>query len=62
MFDAGWLNLGSLLLGLVAWVLPVVNLMHHNKADHRNWVVFSVASVGACAISCACKFSIPITW
>lgn len=51
MFGAGWLNLGSLVLGLIAWILPVVNLMQHNKADHRNWVVFSVAGVSACAIS-----------
>ncbi|MEL7657284.1 MAG: hypothetical protein AAGU75_15430 [Bacillota bacterium] len=51
MFGAGWLNLGSLVLGLIAWILPVVNLAQHNKADHRNWVVFSVASISACAIS-----------
>ncbi len=46
-----WLNLGSLVLGLTAWILPVANLAKHNKADHRNWVVFSVVSVSACAIS-----------
>lgn len=51
MFGAGWLNLGSLVLGLVAWILPVVNLMQRNKADHRNWVFLSVASVSACAVS-----------
>ena len=51
MFGAVWLNLGSLVLGLIAWVLPVVNLVQHKKADHRNWVAFSVASVSACAIS-----------
>mgnify|MGYP000955445992 CR=1 FL=1 len=48
---ASWLNLGSIVLGLIAWILPVVNLVQHNKADHRNWAVFSVASVSACAIS-----------
>jgi len=51
MFGAGWLNLGSLILGLIAWILPVVNLVQRNKADHRNWVVFSIVSVSACAIS-----------
>lgn len=51
MFGAGWLNLGSLVLGLIAWILPVVNLVQHNKADRRNWVAFAVASVSACAIS-----------
>lgn len=46
-----WLNVGSLVLGLIAWILPVANLAKHNKAEHKNWVVFSVASVSACAIS-----------
>jgi cytochrome c oxidase subunit 4 len=56
MFGAGLLNIGSLVLGLIAWILPVVNLVRHNKADHRNWVVFSVASVSACAISLCMQF------
>ncbi len=51
MLGAGWLNLGSLVLGLIAWILPIVNLVQHNKAGHRNWVAFSIASVSACAIS-----------
>ena len=51
MFGAGWLNLGSLLLGLIAWILPVVNLVLHDKTDNRNWIAFSVASVSTCAIS-----------
>jgi len=59
MFGAGWLNLGSLVFGLIAWILPVINLMKHHKADPRNLVVFSVASVSACAISlCMQIFSI----
>ncbi len=51
MFGAGWLNLGSLVLGLVAWILPGINLARHNQADHRHWVAFSIASLSACAIS-----------
>jgi hypothetical protein len=51
MFGAGWLNLGSLVFGLIAWVLPVVNLVQYSKAGRRNWGVFVLASVGACAIS-----------
>jgi len=51
MFGTGWLNLGSLVLGLIAWILPGINLMQTNKADQRNMMVFSVASVSACAIS-----------
>ncbi|WP_343379293.1 hypothetical protein [Candidatus Bathycorpusculum sp.] len=46
-----WLNLGSLLLGLVAWLLPLINLVIGNKAKNKNWAVLSVASVSACAVS-----------
>ena len=47
----GLLNLGSLLLGLIAWILPVVNLMRYKKHDHRSWVTLSIMSISACAIS-----------
>jgi hypothetical protein len=46
-----WLNVGSLVLGLIAWILPVVNLMLYKKRDHRNWGVLSIMSISACAIS-----------
>ena len=45
------LNLGSLVLGLIAWILPVVNLKRYKKRDNKNWIVLSVMSLGACAIS-----------
>jgi len=47
----GLLNLGSLLLGLIAWILPVINLANNNKAEHKNWVVISISSVSTCAIA-----------
>lgn len=47
----GLLNLGSLVLGLIAWILPVVNLMRYQKQNHRNWFFLSVLSMSACAIS-----------
>ena len=47
----GLLNLGSLVLGLIAWILPVVNLIRYKKHDHRNWVSLSILSISACAIS-----------
>ena len=47
----GWLNIGSLLLGLIAWILPVINLMRNNKHEHKNWGVLSFISISACAIS-----------
>lgn len=45
------LNPASLVLGLIAWILPVINLMQHKKHDNRNWVVLSTISLSACAIS-----------
>lgn len=47
----GMLNLGSLLLGLLAWVLPVINLVRRDKTKNKSWVALSVASISACAIS-----------
>jgi len=38
----------SLLLGLLAWVLPVLVLVKH---ESKNRFYFSIASVSACAIS-----------
>ncbi|KHF39278.1 hypothetical protein [Halalkalibacter okhensis] len=52
MIDYSWLNVGSLVLGLIAWILPVVNLMRDKKDVHRNnWVALSIISISACAIS-----------
>ncbi|MCH7321590.1 hypothetical protein LZ480_06750 [Solibacillus sp. MA9] len=47
----GWLNIGSLLLGLIAWILPVIYLMRNKKHEHKNWGVLSVISVSACAMA-----------
>lgn len=47
----GLLSLGSLVLGLIAWILPVVNLMEYEKHAHRNWAILSIMSTSACAIS-----------
>lgn len=50
-FDYTWLNVGSLVLGLVAWILPVVSLMRYEKRGHRNWISLSILSMIACTIS-----------
>ncbi|MDQ0156722.1 hypothetical protein [Robertmurraya andreesenii] len=47
----GLLNVGSLLLGIIAWILPVVNLAGYKKNNRSNWVTLSILSVSACAIS-----------
>lgn len=51
MFGASWLNIGSLLFGLVAWILPVIKLVQSNKTTDRRWPTFSAASVISCAAS-----------
>ncbi|WP_188456028.1 hypothetical protein [Virgibacillus oceani] len=47
----GLLNLGSLVLGLIAWILPVVALMRYKEHGHRNWISSTIISISACAIS-----------
>lgn len=47
----GLLNLESLVLGLIAWVLPIINLARRNKTWHNSWIVFCAVSVMACATS-----------
>jgi hypothetical protein len=47
----GLLNLGSLLLGLIAWILPVMNLIRGKTYNDKNWVVLSTLSFSACALS-----------
>ncbi|MDQ0230160.1 hypothetical protein [Metabacillus malikii] len=49
--DYGWLNLGSLLLGLIAWLLPVVNMMRNKKQSQKKWMLLSFVSMIACATS-----------
>lgn len=43
--------IGSLILGLIAWILPIINLMKIKKSNNRNWFAFSVLSICACSIS-----------
>ena len=43
---AGWMNLGSLVLGLLALILPVVALFHKTG---RTWPLLCTMSLAACA-------------
>lgn len=47
----GLLNLGSLVLGLIAWILPIVCLMQNKKNGFKTLATFSILSSSACAIS-----------
>ena len=51
MLGAGWLNIGSLIFGLIAWILPIVSLTQRNRTDRGSRAVLSAASAGACAVS-----------
>ncbi len=45
------LNPASLLLGLIAWILPIVNIINHKKLNNKNWATLSMISMSACAVS-----------
>ncbi len=47
----GLLNVGSLVIGLIAWLLPIVGLMQSKKNDYIIWGLLSSLSLSACAIA-----------
>ncbi|WP_414839577.1 hypothetical protein [Carnobacterium sp. TMP28] len=49
-FDYFWLNIGSLVLGLIAWIIPIVSIMQRNKKA-TNHSIMILLSMGACAIA-----------
>ncbi len=44
-------NIASILLGLVAWILPVINIMLVRRKKCWNWGTLAVLSLGSCATS-----------
>ncbi|MCF2649985.1 hypothetical protein [Niallia circulans] len=47
----GLLNIGSLVLGLIAWILPAANLMRNNRENQGNRLIIGLVSMSACVIS-----------
>ncbi|WP_433942835.1 hypothetical protein [Paenibacillus sp. SN-8-1] len=47
----GWINLVSLAFGLIARILPIINLIRLKELDTRNWIVYFMISTSSCAIS-----------
>lgn len=47
--DAGWLTLGSLLLGSAAWILPAIAMLGNKKQNNKKWIDLSFGSFSACA-------------
>jgi len=50
---AGWLNLASLLFGVLAWVLPAINLgrRHVREEVDKSWALVIITSFSACGIA-----------
>ena len=46
-----FLMLGSLVLGLIAWILPSVNIGRYKINYNKNWAIYSIVSISACAIA-----------
>ncbi|MCR8746903.1 hypothetical protein [Romboutsia lituseburensis] len=49
--DYGLLNIGSIVLGLIAFVLPVINLIRYNNSNNQYWFVFALMSIVSCMLS-----------
>lgn len=47
----GWLNIGSFILGLIAWILPVLNLLNKSKFSIKKKCIFLILSISACALA-----------
>lgn len=48
LFDYGWLNIGSLILGLVAWYIPASRILSTNKKE-GHYSIEAMLSLTACA-------------
>lgn len=46
-----FLMLSSLILGLIAWIIPCVNIFRHKSNYNKNWAIYSIVSISACAIA-----------
>lgn len=47
----GLLNVGSLVIGLIAWLLPLIGLLQSKNNDFKKWGLLSSLSLSACSIS-----------
>jgi len=46
-----FLNLGSIILGLTAWALPMAKLMGYRRHDPNHWSVFAILSLSTAAVA-----------
>ncbi|NLY44842.1 MAG: hypothetical protein GX053_02465 [Tissierella sp.] len=48
---SGLFNLGSLLLGLIAWIVPILAMKYHKKNEIKHCFYFIIVSFSACIAS-----------
>lgn len=46
-----FLMLGSLMLGLISWILPSINIASYKTNYNKDWPIYSIISLSACAIA-----------
>lgn len=46
-----FLMIGSLILGLVSWILPALNIIKSKSNYNKNGATYSIISMGSCAIA-----------
>lgn len=51
----GLLNVGSLILGLVAWILPIINILNSKKDKLKNYSGKAFISMTSCMVSVYCQ-------
>lgn len=51
IMEYGWLNIGSLLFGLIALIIPIITFMRQDNYVSNNLGVISGISISSCAIS-----------
>lgn len=51
MIEAYWLNIGSLILGLIAWGMSIIDMMQYKNRNFKRTGTFSIVSLSACAAS-----------
>ena len=46
-----FLMIGSLILGLFSWILPILNIIKYKNNHNKNWATYSMISMSSCAIA-----------
>jgi hypothetical protein len=50
-------NLGSLVFGVLALILPFIAIARHNKGNLQNYYLFTMGSFGSCLIALCLQFA-----